>query len=252
MDNDLALLHQKIDLLTQTVEAQHQRLEFIEAHTNGNGAMLEKLEYLTGQFETQRRRQGELQELQRDLIPIANHMIKLSIDELAEIGTEFQAEDLWFLLKRLLRDTHMLVEGLDRLEAMMELYDEVQLGGQEVFNHVVMELDRLERQGYFAFARGGWSIVERIVAEFSEEDVQALGDNIVAILTTVKNLTQPEIMTLTNNALQAAQQVPAAEGDVSLWSLVRDLSDPQVRKGLARLLNIVKVLADQPPPPQQN
>ena len=46
-----------------------------------------------------------MDELRRDLMPIANQMIKLTIDELAEIGSEFQAEDLLFLLKRLLRDT---------------------------------------------------------------------------------------------------------------------------------------------------
>ena len=44
----------------------------------------------------------------------------------------------------------------------------------------------MEREGYFAFARGGWRIVERIVTEFSEDDVNALGDNIVTILNTVK------------------------------------------------------------------
>ena len=65
MDNDLALLHQKLD-------------------------------YLTEQFETQRRRQDEINELVNDAVPVVNHMIKLSIDELAEIGTDFQLEDLTF------------------------------------------------------------------------------------------------------------------------------------------------------------
>ena len=44
-----------------------------------------------------------------DAIPVVNHMVKLSIDELAEIGTDFQLEDLTFLLKRVLRDTRLLV-----------------------------------------------------------------------------------------------------------------------------------------------
>ena len=58
MDNDLALLHQKID-------------------------------YLTEQLEVQKQRQQELDALKNDLMPIANHMVKLSIDELAEIGSEY-------------------------------------------------------------------------------------------------------------------------------------------------------------------
>lgn len=246
MESDVALLHEKIDLLTNQIEAQNQRLMAIEAQGNGNGLMLEKLEYMTQQFEEQNRRQEELNELKQDLVPIANHMIKLSIDELAEIGTEFQLEDLLFLLKRILRDTQLLVGLLDRLESTVELVDEIQLIGQQVFNQAVVKLDQMERDGYFAFARGGWQIVEKIMDEFGEDDIDALGDNIVTILSTVKNLTQPEIMNLTNNALQAFQEEPVIEGDVSMWALLRDMSDPKVRRGMARLLNLVKVLADQP------
>ena len=246
MDNDVALLHEKIDLLTAQLEVQNQRLEMIESQGNGNGLVLEKLEYITRQYDEQRQRQEELNELKNDLIPVANQMIKLSIDELAEIGTEFQAEDLLFLLKRLLRDTHLLVGLLNSLESVVELADETSRIGQQVFNQAVFSLDRLEREGYFTFAQSGWRVIERIVNEFSEEDIDALGENVETILTTVRNLTQPEIMSLTNNALQAIQDEPVAEGDVSMWGLLRDLNDPQVRKGMARMLNMLKVIADQP------
>lgn len=246
MDNDVALLHEKIDLLTSQLEVQNKRLAMIETQGNGNGLMLEKLDYLTQQYEERLRRQDELNELKQDLVPIANHMIKLSIDELAEIGTDFQAEDLLFLIKRLLRDTHLLVGLLDRLESVIELADETSRIGQQVFNQAVYSLDRLEREGYFTFAQGGWRIVERIVNEFDEEDIDALGENIVTILTTVRNLTQPEIMNMTNNALNAIQDEPVSEGDISMWALLRDLNDPKVRKGMARLMNMLKVIADQP------
>lgn len=245
MDNELAALYERIDFLTKSVEAQNQQLEILKSQ-NGYAAILEKLEYMTSQLAAQQRRQEEMDELKRDMIPIANHMIKLSIDELAEIGTEFQVEDLLFLLKRLLRDTHLLVELLDRMESTMGLFNEAQVIGNQAFHQAVITLDRLEREGYFAFARGGWRIIERIVTEFSDEDVEALGDNIVTILTTVKNLTQPEIMALTNNAISAIQSQPIDDGNVSVWALLRDLSDPQVRRGMARLLNIVRAMADQP------
>lgn len=246
MDNDVALLHEKIDLLTSQLEVQNERLAMIETQGSGNDLMLEKLDYLTQQYEERLKRQDELNELKQDLVPIANHMIKLSIDELAEIGTDFQAEDLLFLIKRLLRDTHLLVGLLDRLESVVELADETSRIGQQVFNQAVYSLDRMEREGYFNFAQAGWRIVERIVNEFDEEDIDALGENVVTILTTVRNLTQPEIMNMTNNALNAIQDEPVTEGDVSMWALLRDLNDPKVRKGMARLMNMLKVIADQP------
>jgi uncharacterized protein YjgD (DUF1641 family) len=206
----------------------------------------EKLDYLTEQIETQRRQQQALDELKHDLIPIANHMIKLTIDELEEIGTAFELEDLLFLLKRVLRDTRMWVSLLDRLESGMDLVDEATLLGKQVFQNAVETLDRMEHDGYFAFARGSWYLLERIVHEFSEEDLRVLGDNIVTILNIVRSMTQPEVLTLASNALDALQVETPENGKApSTFALVRQLSDPKVRLGLARMINLVKALADQ-------
>lgn len=221
MPEDLALLHQKVDLLSEQVAA------------------------LTAHAEIQQRRQREFDELKNDAIPIVNHMIKLSIDELADIGTEFEVEDLFFLLKRVIRNTHMLMAMFDRFEALMGIADETELLGKQVFNFAVEQLDQFERDGYFNFARESWLIVERIVKEFSEEDVRALGDNVVTILNTVRSMTQPEIMTLANNAMGAIQEeIPVTE-KVSTWKLLRELGDPKVRRGMARMINILKALDEQ-------
>jgi uncharacterized protein YjgD (DUF1641 family) len=144
----------------------------------------------------------------------------------------------------------MLITLIDRMEAMMGFADEVELLGKQVFNSVVEELDRLEQAGYFAFAREGMRMMERIVTEFTEEDAKALADNVVMILKTVRNMTQPDIMALANNAVEAVRDVPEDGKDPSTWQLMRELSDPKVRRGMARMLNMLKSLADQPGAPE--
>ncbi|MFA9490277.1 MAG: DUF1641 domain-containing protein [Anaerolineales bacterium] len=206
----------------------------------------QKIDYLTEQLDEQRMRQREFDELKQDMIPIANHMMKLTIDELADIGSDFQAEDFIFLMKRLLRNTHSFIRLMDYLEAGIGLSEEVSQLGTQMFNNLVETLDRLEHEGYFGFLNEGWNIVERIVTEFSEEDVKALGDNIVTILGTVRTMTQPEILNLANNAIGAIEATPVEDEDISTLALLRELSDPQVRRGMARMLNIVKALADEP------
>jgi uncharacterized protein YjgD (DUF1641 family) len=196
----------------------------------------QKLDVISEQLEAQQRQQRELQELQQDMLPIVNHMIKLSIDELAEIGNDFQLEDLLFLLKRVLRNTRLIRRLMDIVEGTAGLIDELQPIGIQAFSTSVETLDRLEREG--------WHIVERIVNEFNEEDVRALGDNIVTILTTVRNMTQPEILSLANNAITAISPREQVE-DISTLQLIRELGDPRVRRGMVRLLNMVKALDDQ-------
>ena len=222
MDKDLALLHQKIDFLTE-------------------------------QFESQQRQREAFDELKQDLIPITNHMIKLSINELEEIGTDFELEDLLFLLKQFLRNTHLWMNLLERLEAVMDLADEASLLGKQVFANTVDTLDQLEQDGYFTFARGGYYILERIVTEFSEEDLHVLGDNIVNILNIVRSLTQPEVLTLANNALDSLQVDTHENGKPpSTVALVRQLSDPKVRIGLSKMLKMVSSLAEDSPVEHKN
>lgn len=245
-DMDMTQLHTKIDQLTAQVQAQQTQIELLVPKDNGYQQLDDKLDAVIAYVDEQHRRQADMDEFKNDVLPIANHMVKLSIDELAEIGSDFQLEDMFFLVKRLLRDVNLLTDLLGRMEGAVELFDEVQVIGNQAFHQAVLELDRMEREGYFNFARSGYQVIQRIVEEFDEDDVSALGDNIVTILTTVKNLTQPEIMDLTNNALSAFNEEPVPDGNVSVFQLLREMSDPKVRRGMARLLNMVKVLADQP------
>lgn len=179
-----------------------------------------KLDYLTEQFENQRRRQDDMNELMQDAIPVVNHMVKLSIDELAEVGSDFELGDLLFLLKRVLRDTRLLVGLLDQVEAVAELADEGQKMGKRIFHQVTVELDRLEREGYFDFARAGWRVANRMVHEFKSEDVDQLGERVVTALKT---------------------EPPQ---NVSLIGLMREMNDPKVKRGLYRTLNLLKAIGD--------
>ena len=222
MDNDFALLHQKIDSLSMQVA------------------------FLSEQAKIQQRRQQEFDELKQDMIPIANNLIKLTINELAEIDPEFELEDLVFLLKRVLRNVPLILTMFDRFEAIMGITDEVELLGKQVFSTAVERLDQMERDGYFSFAREGWGILERVVTEFSDEDVKALGENVVTILTTVRNMTQPEIMAMANNAIGAIQEVPPETKTPSVLSLLREISNPKTRRGMARMINLLQVLDEQP------
>jgi uncharacterized protein YjgD (DUF1641 family) len=186
-------------------------------------AINDKLDTLLIFMEDQQTNQRAMQELRDDMIPIANHMIKLTIDELAEIGTEFKVEDLLFLVKRLLRNTSLLIKMVDQLEGLMGLTAEVDLLGKQVFNQVVEQLDELERKGYFRLATKGMQLTDRVVQEIQPEDIEAFGDTLVT-------------------ALQAARQ-PAPDKAPSMVSLLIQMNDPKLRIGLARMLNVVKAIS---------
>jgi uncharacterized protein YjgD (DUF1641 family) len=203
--------------------------------------LVSQVEFLTEAAQYQKRRQQEWDELKDDLSPIFNDVFHLSVQQLEEVEGTVQIEDMLRLFKRLLRNTRNLEQMLDQLESFTELWQDLGPLSQQAFLALMNRLNELEQKGYFIFLQGGLDIVDRIVTSFSEEDVRQLGENIVLILQTVKEMTQPEIMTM----LRQTATVVRVEEPVhtSLLSILRQLNDPAVRKGLAKMLQVLKSMA---------
>jgi uncharacterized protein YjgD (DUF1641 family) len=201
-----------------------------------------QLDFLTEEAQRQKRRQQEWDELKNDLIPIGNELFRISVAQLEEIQQHVQLEDMLRLMKRLARNTRNLELMLDQVEGLMELWQDLSPLSRDMFFRAMAQLNEMEQKGYFVFLQGGLDMVDRIVDEFSEEDVQQLADNVVLILQTVKEMTQPEIMTmLRDTALVVQDEEPV---DTSLFSLIRQLNDPSVRRGLAKTLNVLKSVGE--------
>ncbi len=201
-----------------------------------------QVEFLTEEALRQKRRQQEWDELKDDLIPIGNDVFRLAVQQLEEVEQHARMEDVLRLLKRLMRNTRNLELMLDQLENVTELVQDVSPLSRDAFLTLMQRLDEMERKGYFVFLQGGLEIVDRVVTSFSEDDVQQLGENIVLILETVKEMTQPELMTMLRNTAHVVKD--EAPVDASLLSIVRQLNDPSVRKGLAKTLQVLKSVAD--------
>ncbi len=111
------------------------------------------------------------------------------------------------------------------------------------FLALMTRLDEMERNGYFAFMRGGRQIMDQIVTNFDEDDLSQLGDNIVLILQTLKEMTQPEVMRMLQSTASVMREGDI-DGDVSMLSILRQLNDPAVKRGLAKTLTVLKTVSD--------
>jgi uncharacterized protein YjgD (DUF1641 family) len=133
------------------------------------------------------------------------------------------------------------------LEPLRDLGAEVGVLAVPVMDALTGHVADWEKRGYLGFARSGGRVVDRIVTSFDEDDVEALGDNVVLMLETLRDLTQPEILKLLR---QTADTVGHADtGDdgppPSTLALLRQLRDPEVRRGLGRVLELVRSVGSE-------
>ncbi|HHH31190.1 MAG TPA: TusE/DsrC/DsvC family sulfur relay protein [Polyangiaceae bacterium] len=133
-----------------------------------------------------------------------------------------------------------------------ELFSEMQPIVKAMMGTATDELQSLEDKGYFTFGREALRVVDRIVEGYSEEDVQALGDNIVRIMDTIRALTQPRVLAIANDATEAIDKADELE-PTGVLGMVRASRDEDVQRGMAVFLAVlravgagVKELSDEP------
>lgn len=213
---------------------------------------LTRIEGILGEIREELQRQAlareRWQEFTDGVAPLAGEAVSLVTRHLDADACDFTA--VAGLAHSVVREADTLAAGLDPLRTLIEFGEEVGPLGAAAAASVNRRLQQLDDRGYFSFARQVAGVMDNVVTSFSEEDVRLLGENIVLILTTVKEMTQPEIMTLLGRAarsLQDGDTVPVTRTPSSL-ALLRQLRDPLVRRGLARVLATLRAVGAEAPP----
>lgn len=221
MDQTLAELHQKVDALAREVS------------------------YLSEQARLAERQRQDRAELMRDLTPVAHHAFRLTMEQLEEIQDHVELSDLLRLFKRLLRNGRNLERMLDQLEGLVDLADTLGPLADEVFAKSVEALAEMERKGYFAVARGGMQVADRVVSVLSDEDMHRLGESAGLLVGLLKDLARPELVNFFGGVLRTAKQEVKEPPDTSLLGLLRQMRDPGVRRGLALTLRVLRAVGAQ-------
>ncbi len=208
-------------------------------------ALTAQVAYLTEQAQLSERGRQDRADLMETMLPIARNAMELASNELEEIQEYVELEDLLRLVKKLARhrpQLEMLVDQIDTVTDLLEIMGPIT---REAMDKATSVLAKLEQKGYFKFTRGGLRMVDNVMTSFTEEDVEKLGDNIVLILNTVKDMTQPEIMNFLRNTLLVAEKEIEKPVNISYLALMRQVQDPAVRRGLALTLRVLHVVGSQ-------
>ncbi len=210
--------------------------------------MSSQLDTVVAELREQRLRREQWQDLVSDLGPISSEAMGIASRELEAVQEWVEPADMLRLLRRIVRNTNNIEEGMAKYESAMELMSDLGPLTSGAFTKLLEIMDDYEARGYFEFAGAGLGVVDRIVTNFSKEDVESLGDNVVDMLEIVKDLTQPEMLAVAERLLDAVQrQAQAAELEPakppSLFALAGKMRDPEIRMGLARALNTFKAVS---------
>lgn len=207
-----------------------------------------KMDIILEELAEVRRVRREIDELRDDLTRVGKDLLPTLANELEDVAPHLRPADLAALLKQVLRSVDDLHASLGALHGARELLHDATPIARQLMNDATAKLDELDRKGYFEKGRELTKVLDNVVANFSVEDIRLLSDNVVAILSTVKNLTQPEMLQAINNATEVYKKIDFERvEEFSLWTAFKEVNKPEMRRGLGFLIVFLRNLSAHTP-----
>jgi len=158
-----------------------------------------------------------------------DHEVVLDPDQLRELGI------------RVAQNVGNFNTMLDTLGSAMDLMKDVGPIANEVIIDTTKKLHEFEQKGYFEFLMEFGQVIDNVVTYYSKEDVRMLADNVVTIMDTVKNLTQPDMLQSIDNAVKVFSNMETENvPEYSIFRVMREINKPEMKKAWGFLFTFLK------------
>lgn len=219
--------------------------EIIQAQID---AINKKLDLILEEVYAQREARQSLQDLTDDFSIIGKDIFKNTVIQLDKAGVELDTEALTGIGLKLVRNIDNINEFLEMLESINDFMKDAGPIIHQVGLDTIHKLHELEQKGYIDFFKELSKSLDNIVTHFSADDVKALSDNVVFILETVKNLTQPDMLKAFNNALAIYKNLDMENvEEYSLFRAMMEFRKPEMKKGIGFMITFLKKMNEISP-----
>jgi uncharacterized protein YjgD (DUF1641 family) len=205
-----------------------------------------KLDIILEEVFSQKQSRETISDLADDLSIVGKDVFKNTVIELDKAGVELDSDALKGTGIRLIRNIDNINEFLDTLESINDLMKDVTPIARQVGLDAIQKMNELDQKGYIDFFKELSKVLENIVTHFSVEDVRDLSDNVVTILETVKEMTQPDMLSAMDNAVNVFKNLDTKDiPEISLWKAMKEMRSPEMKKGLGFMITFLKNLAKE-------
>lgn len=176
-----------------------------------------------------------LSDLGRELSLLTGPGVSLLTEELAEVETGFQLEDVLYLFKRLLLSFRHIAWSLEQLENLIDWWQDMEPLLKVAVPHLIDKLDDLEQKGIFRINKAILNMYAKLASAYTPEDIEVIGDGFVRMHGIVRKFADPVVI----QSLEAVVDMYAKLASVYKPEDIESIGD-----GFVRMHGIVKKFAD--------
>ena len=182
-------------------------------------------------------------DLGRDVSLLTYPTVKMFTEELGEVETGFQLEDLSLVLKRFLLSLRHIAWSLEQLENLVDWWKDMEPIMKIAVPHVIDVLEDLDQKGIFRGYQAMLQGYAKIAQTYGPEDIDAIAEGIVRMHGVAKKFSDPKFITFVEKFMEIPSQVNLEEAKaVGPVGLMWRLRNRESRQGLGVLAELTKAL----------
>lgn len=205
--------------------------------------ILERLDRIEAQLAPISQAAGGIKDLREDLIPLSGQAFRLLIQELEDVESSFQLEDLLTLFKRSLRSVKHVIFSLEQLENIVDFATTIEPLLKSAVPQIINYLDDLEQKGVLRIITATLDVRAKIASAYTPEDIDQIGDGAVTLLGLVKKLSDPVAIDFLEKIADLPSKVDLAGAKpVGPFGMLGALSSKEARQGLGVFMELTKAM----------
>jgi len=205
--------------------------------------ILERLDRIETQLAPLTETASSVKELRDDLIPLSAQAFKLMINELEDIESGFQLEDLLDMIKTVMRSVKTITFSLQQLQNIVDFITTIEPLLRSSVPQIINYLDDLEQRGVLRMYTAMLDVRAKIASAYTAEDIDKIGDGVVALLGLAQQLSTPQAVAFLEKMAQMPSHIDLSQSkDVGPFGLISAASSKEVKQGLGVMMELTKAM----------
>jgi len=210
-----------------------------------------KLDFIVEELSNLKRFRESAEDLAADLSLVGRSAMK---DAVEAFGTaDLRPQEVVGLLKATLANARLFEQVIQQVQSAADFIEDAQPIVRDGMRRMIQTTQSMHQKGYFDAVSAGVRVSDALVQAHSADDWRQVETSIPQLIGFLRELTKPEVLQALEAIIHGFGRVQATMNvNKSVFALVHDLSSPDARRGVAILVEFLKVVGAHAAPAKTN
>jgi uncharacterized protein YjgD (DUF1641 family) len=200
-----------------------------------------KLDFIVEELASLKRLRESAEDLAADLSLVGKSAMRDAVEAFG--AADLRPGEIVSLFKAVLANAGLFERAIQQLQSATDFLEDAQPILRDGMRRMIQVTQALHEKGYFEATAAGLRVGDALVQSHSAEDWRQVESSVPQLIGFLRELTRPEVLQALEAIIHGFGRVQATmDVNKSVFALVRDLNSPDARRGIAILVEFLKVV----------